>query len=108
MFYTSLDQNAAAGRGAFTFSARARAALHRYSWPGNVRELANLIERLSILNNGGIVDLPQLPPRYRPVEVAGAAVVFLFPILQVCALPVIEFAKLFFIGYKTKFMMLIV
>jgi sigma-54 dependent transcriptional regulator, flagellar regulatory protein len=69
-----LDQNAAAGRGVFTFSARARAALHRYSWPGNVRELANLIERLSILNNGGIVDLPQLPPRYRPVEIAGEIV----------------------------------
>jgi sigma-54 specific flagellar transcriptional regulator A len=68
-----LDQNAAAGRGAFTFSARARAALHRYSWPGNVRELANLIERLSILNNGGIVDLPQLPPRYRSVELVGDA-----------------------------------
>jgi sigma-54 dependent transcriptional regulator, flagellar regulatory protein len=68
-----IEQNATAGRGTFTLTARARAALVRYPWPGNVRELANLVERLSILHGGGSVDLPQLPPRYRPVELVGEA-----------------------------------
>ncbi len=36
------------------------------TWPGNVRELGNLVERLSILHGGGVVDVGQLPPRYRP------------------------------------------
>jgi len=61
-------QNAAAGRGPLRFTERALAALRRHAWPGNVRELANLVERLSILNTDGVVDLVQLPPRYRPPE----------------------------------------
>ena len=61
-------QNESDGRGRFGFSERALAALRRHPWPGNVRELGNLIERLSILHGGSIVDLPQLPPRYRPAE----------------------------------------
>ncbi|KTD08898.1 sigma-54 dependent transcriptional regulator [Legionella hackeliae] len=40
-------------------------ALSRYNWPGNVRELANLVERLSILFPNGIVDLSDLPRRFR-------------------------------------------
>ncbi len=40
-------------------------ALSAYSWPGNVRELNNLVERLSILRPDGIVDLADLPARYR-------------------------------------------
>ena len=47
-------------------SARALGALGRYHWPGNVRELANLLERLVILNAGQIVDVQDLPERYRP------------------------------------------
>lgn len=40
-------------------------ALGRYQWPGNVRELANLVERLSILYPNGIVDINELPRRFR-------------------------------------------
>lgn len=36
-----------------------------YPWPGNVRELANLIERLAILFPNGIVDIDDLPKRFR-------------------------------------------
>ncbi|MGQ3892744.1 sigma-54 dependent transcriptional regulator [Legionella sp. CNM-4043-24] len=40
-------------------------ALTRYHWPGNVRELANLVERLTILYPGGVVDVGDLPMRFR-------------------------------------------
>ncbi|KTD25484.1 sigma54 specific transcriptional regulator, flagellar regulatory protein A [Legionella lansingensis] len=40
-------------------------ALSSYAWPGNVRELANLVERLSILFPNGIVDVTDLPRRFR-------------------------------------------
>lgn len=36
-------------------------ALERYSWPGNVRELENLVERLVVLNDDGIVHPWDLP-----------------------------------------------
>ncbi len=36
-----------------------------YAWPGNVRELANLMERLAILRGDGVVDVPDLPPKFR-------------------------------------------
>ncbi|MDY6813338.1 MAG: sigma-54 dependent transcriptional regulator [Pseudomonadota bacterium] len=40
-------------------------ALCQYRWPGNVRELANLVERLAILHPFGVVDIGDLPARYR-------------------------------------------
>lgn len=40
-------------------------ALSNYQWPGNVRELANLVERLTILFPNGIVDVDDLPTRFR-------------------------------------------
>ncbi len=40
-------------------------ALCQYRWPGNVRELANLVERLAILHPFGVVDISDLPARYR-------------------------------------------
>jgi DNA-binding NtrC family response regulator len=44
------------------FSQRAAQALTAYGWPGNVRELANLVERLTILQPGRLVDAADLPP----------------------------------------------
>jgi sigma-54 specific flagellar transcriptional regulator A len=61
-------QNLAAGRGHVQLSAQALDALQRYRWPGNVRELANLIERLSIVSCGRVVQIADLPAKYRPVE----------------------------------------
>ncbi len=39
----------------------AMAIMVRYYWPGNVREVENLIERLVVLNEGGIVRPTDLP-----------------------------------------------
>ncbi|GAB5047151.1 sigma-54 interaction domain-containing protein [Thermodesulfovibrio sp. TK110] len=39
--------------------------LLNYHWPGNVRELENLIERLYVLNDGGVIDVEDIPERIR-------------------------------------------
>jgi transcriptional regulator with PAS, ATPase and Fis domain len=39
--------------------------LWEYDWPGNVRELENLIERMVILNDDGIIRVESLPPNIR-------------------------------------------
>ena len=63
-----IAQNAAEGRGRVQLSAAALAALARHPWTGNVRELANLIERLSIVCAGRVVEIRDLPPRYQPAD----------------------------------------
>jgi sigma-54 specific flagellar transcriptional regulator A len=61
-------QNVADGRPAVTFARRTLAALTLHPWTGNVRELGNLIERLSITVGGRIVQIEDLPSKYRPPE----------------------------------------
>jgi len=53
------------GRGTIRLSPQAIESLASYSWPGNVRELANLVERLAILYPNGVVDVQDLPEKYR-------------------------------------------
>ena len=65
-------QLAKTGRGEIRFADSALAALSGYAWPGNVRELTNLVERLAVLNPGGLVRLEDLPARYRAHVPAGA------------------------------------
>jgi transcriptional regulator with PAS, ATPase and Fis domain len=43
------------------FSDRAMQVLERYDWPGNVRELRNVIERATIVTQGRVIDLQDLP-----------------------------------------------
>jgi two-component system nitrogen regulation response regulator NtrX len=40
--------------------------LGRYSWPGNVRELKNLVERLTIMVEGNVVEVGHIPSPYNP------------------------------------------
>ncbi len=58
--------NMSEGRSRVQLSPRALGALARCSWTGNVRELANLIERLSIVCAGRVVEVRDLPTKYRP------------------------------------------
>ena len=53
------------GRGSVRFTANALLSLSRHHWPGNVRELANLVERMVILYPYGVVDIKDLPQKYR-------------------------------------------
>lgn len=50
-----------AGYRAKRFSESAEQAMLRHEWPGNIRELENLIERLSVLVEGDIIELDDLP-----------------------------------------------
>ena len=52
-------------RGSVRLTPTAVLALCQYPWPGNVRELANLIERLAILYPYGLVDMQNLPEKFR-------------------------------------------
>ena len=61
-----IAHNLAEGRGQVQLSQRALGALALCPWTGNVRELGNLIERLSIVCANRVVDVNDLPPKYRP------------------------------------------
>jgi len=52
-------------RGSVRLTPAAVMALCQYRWPGNVRELANLIERLVIMYPYGVVDIGDLPEKFR-------------------------------------------
>jgi len=52
-------------RGSVRLTPAAIISLCQYHWPGNVRELANLIERLVILYPYGVVDIAELPEKFR-------------------------------------------
>ena len=56
------------------FTQRALDSLMKHNWPGNVRELSNLLERLLILHANKIVDLVDLPIKYRYLDDQGGDV----------------------------------
>jgi two-component system response regulator HydG len=47
------------------FSDNALEVLRNYYWPGNVRELQNVIQRLVVMAEGDIIDVPDLPSLMR-------------------------------------------
>lgn len=47
------------------FSHNALNVLINYDWPGNVRELENIIQRLVLMTDSDIIDVPDLPPNMR-------------------------------------------
>jgi DNA-binding NtrC family response regulator len=49
----------------------ALAQLARYRWPGNIRELRNCMESLTLTSTRSEIDVADLPPNVRAVNVAG-------------------------------------
>jgi DNA-binding NtrC family response regulator len=54
-----------AGKPAPQLSENALQVLKRYEWPGNVRELENVIQRLVVMTDGEVIEIPDLPPLMR-------------------------------------------
>lgn len=50
------------------FTQSSLASLMEHPWAGNVRELSNLVERLLILYPNRVVDVGDLPPKYRHLD----------------------------------------
>jgi DNA-binding NtrC family response regulator len=61
------DHPLAKAQGIIGIAPEALRALETYAWPGNVRELKNVIERVSALCTGRIVNLSDLPENVRSV-----------------------------------------
>jgi two-component system response regulator HydG len=47
------------------FSDEALQSLRSYNWPGNVRELENVIQRLVVMTDGDVIEVPDLPSLMR-------------------------------------------
>jgi two-component system response regulator HydG len=47
------------------FSNEALDVLKNYQWPGNVRELENVVQRLVVMTDGDIIDVPDMPSLMR-------------------------------------------
>ncbi|MCP4114783.1 MAG: sigma-54-dependent Fis family transcriptional regulator [Desulfobacteraceae bacterium] len=56
-----------------TFSDEVLAAMAAYHWPGNIRELENLMERISVLAEGDVVELSDLPDHVKKTSSTGVA-----------------------------------
>lgn len=57
------------GHARVKFTERALESLKLHNWPGNVRELANLVERMAIMYPNQVVDVAELPQKYRHLDV---------------------------------------
>lgn len=56
-------------RGSVRLTQKAIAVLMQHHWPGNVRELSNFIERLAIIHPDGVVDVVDLPEKFKDYHV---------------------------------------
>jgi two-component system response regulator HydG len=54
-----------AGKSIPEFSEDALQVLRNYQWPGNVRELENVIQRLVVMTEGDLIEVPDLPSLMR-------------------------------------------
>jgi len=53
------------GKSPLRFSNKALQSLRNYNWPGNVRELENVIQRLVVMTDGDLIEVPDLPSLMR-------------------------------------------
>ena len=69
-------------RGSVRLTPAAITALSHYPWPGNVRELSNLMERLIIMYPYGVVDVRDLPEKFRGHYVSNEEITNEMPDIQ--------------------------
>ncbi|MBF0117909.1 MAG: sigma-54-dependent Fis family transcriptional regulator [Desulfobacterales bacterium] len=50
------------------FSNESMEALKQYDWPGNIRELENMVERLSVLVDGNVINVEDLPDKITEIS----------------------------------------
>jgi len=62
---TFLDKFCQKYHRSLSFVPEAMNSLYEYAWPGNVRELENVVERLVVLNQTGIVENADMPEEIR-------------------------------------------
>jgi two-component system response regulator HydG len=53
------------GRSVPKFSPKALQVLLKYPWPGNVRELENAVQRIIVMSDADIIEVPDLPVQTR-------------------------------------------
>ena len=53
------------GKPKLRFSENAMSVLRNYHWPGNVRELENVVQRLVVMTEGDLIEVPDLPSLMR-------------------------------------------
>ena len=56
---------AESGRSPRRFSDKALQSLRGYNWPGNIRELENVVQRLVVMTDGDVIEVPDLPALMR-------------------------------------------
>jgi two-component system response regulator AtoC len=72
------------------FSDEASQLLLGYPWPGNVRELKNLMERLVVLTEGGIITPEDLPDGFHTIRMAESVTAPTIPDEGVCLNTLLE------------------
>ncbi|MEQ8187142.1 MAG: sigma-54 dependent transcriptional regulator [Candidatus Eremiobacterota bacterium] len=62
-----------AGKSVPSFSDNALQVIKNYHWPGNIRELENVINRLVVMTDGNLIEVPDLPSlmRFSALRTAG-------------------------------------
>lgn len=68
--------NKSRNRGLSGISPEAMEFLVNYPWPGNIRELENLVERVSILKGSGVLDVTDLPLKYKSHQATAQDMLF--------------------------------
>ena len=62
-----------AGKNIKDIDYEATQALLAYDWPGNIRELRNTIERATVLADGEVITIHDLPDKFRTLDVEGVS-----------------------------------
>ena len=62
-----------AGKNIKDIDYEAMQAMLAYDWPGNIRELRNTIERATVLADGEVVTIHDLPDKFRTLDVEGVS-----------------------------------